>query len=161
MPVAELLSIFAIGAFLLWLMKSPTSRETSQTIRTGQKKETLVKTYSDMATAMESPTMTSNSVARVKCRECKVWFPRLEWMTNKECDNPNCTCPEVRKLRQATNDVINKAKESSKINIVNVKRATISPTGYEEETPQYMIDVPDVMVIDVIVPKQFNGNRRK
>lgn len=108
--------------------------------------------------------MTSNnsggSVARLQCRACKVWFARLDWMTNKECDNPNCTCPEVRKLRQTTNEVINKAKESSKTNVVNVKRATL-PTGYDEETPQYMVDVPDVMVIDVIVPKQFGGNRRK
>lgn len=105
---------------------------------------------------------TDSSVARVKCRECKVWFPRLDWMTNKECNNPNCSCPEVKKLRNAANDVINKAKESSRIttNIINVKRGTI-PTGYEEETPQYMVDVPDVMVIDVIVPKQFGGNRRK
>lgn len=97
---------------------------------------------------------------RIKCKECQIWFSRVDWMTNKVCENPNCGCPEVKKLRQAANDVISKAQETGRTNVINVKRATISPTGYEETTPQYMIDVPDVMVIDVIVPKQFRGNRK-
>jgi hypothetical protein len=81
-------------------------------------------------------------------------------MTNKECDNPNCRCPEVKKSMQAANDVIEKASESSKANIINIKRGSITPTGYVADVSQYMIDVPDVMVIDVIVPKQFHGKRK-
>jgi hypothetical protein len=102
-----------------------------------------------------------NSVAKVQCKECKVWWPRLDWMQNKECDNPNCRCPEVMKLRQLTQDVIEKAQESSKQNHIIAKQSDIFPTGYDETKDQYMIDVPPVMVIDVIVPKQFRGKKGK
>lgn len=97
--------------------------------------------------------------SRVKCRECGIWFPRLEWMKNKECDNPNCRCPEVQKLRKAANDVIEKAQTQAGINVINTSRATI-PTGYVKEEQQNMIDVPDVMVVDIIVPKTHFGRRR-
>jgi hypothetical protein len=97
---------------------------------------------------------------RIKCKDCQTWFMRVDWMTNKECDNPNCRCPEVKKSMQAANDVIEKASESSKANIINIKRGSITPTGYVADIPQYMCDVPDVMVIDMIVPKQFHGKRK-
>ena len=97
---------------------------------------------------------------RLQCKECDVWFPRLAWMKNTNCDNPNCKCPEVKKLRDQANQVINKAMESSRVNVVNINRSFIDPTGYEEQTPQYMVDTPDVMVIDVIVPKQFRGKKK-
>lgn len=156
MLVVELLSIFAIGVFLLSRMKSLIWKETFPSMTSTPERSINPKIW---VMVVEKPAMT-NETARVKCRECKVWFPRLEWMTNKECNNPNCSCPEVRKLREAANDVINKAKQSSRTNIVNTKRGTV-PTGYDEPTPQYMVDVPDVLVIDVIVPKQFGSNRRK
>lgn len=110
-----------------------------------------------MEPTLMSPSMTD---IRIKCKECQTWFMRVDWMSNKECDNPNCRCPEVQKLKQAANDVIEKASESSKVNIINIKRGPITPTGYIAENSQYMMDIPDVMVIDMIVPKQFNGKRK-
>lgn len=106
----------------------------------------------------ETQTMTND--IRIKCRECSKHFKRLEWMQNKECENPNCRCPEVQKLRDAANDAISKASDSSRFNVINIKRSTIDPTGYDEKTAQYMVDVPDVMVIDMIVPKQYNRKRK-
>jgi hypothetical protein len=103
---------------------------------------------------LETPTM--NDI-RIKCKECQMWFMRVDWMANKNCDNPNCRCPEVNKVRQAANQAIQKASESSKINVVNIKRGPVLPTGYNEKTNQYMRDVADVMTIEMIVPK----NRRK
>ena len=108
----------------------------------------------------ETPGRSTSNDIRIKCRECSRRFERLKWMANKECDNPNCRCPEVKKVRDAANEAITKASDSSRVNIINVKRAAVTPTGYDEGTPQYMCDVPDVMVIDVIVPKQFHKKRK-
>lgn len=108
---------------------------------------------------MAEETTTVNDI-RIRCKECEQWFMRLDWMANKNCDNPNCRCPEVQRVRQAANEVINKASESSKVNIINIKRGPITPTGYTVDVPQYMVDVPDVMVIDMIVPKQHFGKKK-
>lgn len=98
--------------------------------------------------------------ANIMCKLCDKRFERLEWMKNKDCDNPNCRCPEIQKLKQITNQVIDKAsRSSSAANIQSIKRNTL-PTGYEEKVNQYMVDVPDVMVVDIIVPKT-NGKKRK
>lgn len=95
---------------------------------------------------------------KITCKICKTRFDRLDWMTKKDCENPNCRCPEVVKLRQTTNDVINKAKESSG-NQQRITRTTV-PTGYDADTKQYMMDVPDVLVVDILVPYR-NQNPRK
>jgi hypothetical protein len=76
-------------------------------------------------------------------------------MTMKTCENPECTCPEVAKLRKQTQEVIDKARGSTggAVNVLSTKRNTV-PTGYDKDVNQYMVDVPDVMVVDVIVPKK-------
>lgn len=94
---------------------------------------------------------------KITCKPCGVRMDRLDWLRNKTCENPNCNCPEVKKLRQQTQEVIDKAKGST--NVQSVKRASV-PTGYESGVPQYMIDIPDVMVIDVIVPKTHFGHKK-
>lgn len=86
-------------------------------------------------------------VAKVLCKECQVWMPRIDWLTNKTCDNPNCKCPEVQKLIQQTQQVINKAS-GGKVVDINIHRGAV-PHGYNKDAPngQYVIDVPDVKVI--------------
>ncbi len=100
----------------------------------------------------------------ILCKLCDKRFDRLEWMKNKECDNPNCRCPEVQKLKKVTQQVINKASESSEAavngNVQAMHRGTV-PTGYKADTPQYMVDVPDVLVVDIIVPKTHNFNKKR
>lgn len=152
------LLIFVTGAFPQWQKifriskKEPCPPADWKTTRMSVRVRTLHMTIG------ETQTMTND--IRIKCRECSKHFKRLEWMQNKECENPNCRCPEVQKLRDAANDAINKASDSSRFNVINIKRATIDPTGYDEKVDQYMVDVPDVMVIDMIVPKQYNRKRK-
>ena len=96
---------------------------------------------------------------KITCKQCKVSMDRLTYMQMKTCENPNCTCPEVVKVRTQAQQVIEKAKATS-ANAQSVKRNTI-PTGYDDTVDQYMVDVPDVMVIDVIVPKEGNNRRKR
>jgi hypothetical protein len=95
---------------------------------------------------------------KITCKPCGIRMDRLDWLRNKTCENPNCSCPEVKKLRQQTQEVIDKAR--GEVNVQSVKRNTL-PTGYLEEVPQYMADVPDVMVMDIIVPKNNFGHKQK
>lgn len=95
---------------------------------------------------------------KLTCKECHTTMDRLTWMTTRACENPNCKCPEVVKLRQQTQEIINKAK--GPVNVQSIKRNTV-PTGYNEDVHQYMVDIPDVMVIDVIVPKNGGGQKRR
>lgn len=97
---------------------------------------------------------------KLTCKECHVTMDRLTWMSNKSCENPNCKCPEVQKLRQTTQDVINKASRAAATNVQSIKRNTV-PTGYSEDVDQYMVDIPDVMVVDIIVPKNGGGQKRR
>lgn len=97
----------------------------------------------------------------ITCKECNERFSRLEWMTNRTCTNPNCRCPEVAKAREAMNQVIDKAKEVTAQYMQQARRETI-PTGYNENTDQYMCDVPDVLRVEVIVPKvHFHSKKGK
>jgi hypothetical protein len=102
--------------------------------------------------------MTASNNINITCKKCEKKFSRLEYMTHKTCENPNCTCPEVARLRQQAKDVIEKARLTS--NVQAVKRAS-PPTGYIEDQAQYMVDVPDVMTIDIIVPKTNFGHKRR
>jgi len=156
--IVVLLLIYVIDASPRLLMRYRTSREIIQKICLSRTISKVIKRTSSLDIPPKE-TMMANDI-RIKCRECDVWFQRLEWMRNKECDNPNCRCPEVAKVRATAIKAIEKAKESSKTNIINIKRNPISPTGYDAETAQYMCDVPDVMVVDVIVPKSGNRKRR-
>jgi hypothetical protein len=166
MPLLAPLLICVIGAFLPWRRIYPMLKMESMggNLPKNTRMKVRVKTFG-MDTG-EIPIMTNetgsrSSDIRIKCRECSKHFKRLEWMQNKECENPNCRCPEVQKLRDAANEAIDKAKDTSRVNIINIKRAAVAPTGYDAETKQYMVDVPDVMVIDMIVPKQFNRKKGK
>lgn len=85
-------------------------------------------------------------------------FDRLAYMQMKSCENPECTCPEVAKLRKQAQDVIEKAK-GSPINVQAIQRYTV-PTGYIANETQIEIDVPDVLIVDIIVPKT-NFRKRK
>src|ERR1700677_2019734 len=105
-----LLWTFVTGVFQPSPMKSPISKVKPPT-GNGRKRMEPTLTLEDS---------TVNDI-RIKCKECQMWFMRVDWMANKDCDNPNCRCPEVQKLRQAANDVIEKASESSKVNIINIK----------------------------------------
>lgn len=86
--------------------------------------------------------------AKVLCKQCDTQMERLDWLTKKSCDNPNCKCPEVQKLIKATQDVIVKAQGNR--TIVNVHRGPI-PHGYNAEAPngQYVIPMPDVKLITI------------
>ena len=94
---------------------------------------------------------------KITCKPCGQMMDRLGWMANKTCENPNCNCPEVVKLRKQTQEVIDKARG---VTVQSVKRNTL-PTGYDDKLHQYMVDVPDVLVVDVIVPKNNFGHKRK
>jgi hypothetical protein len=86
--------------------------------------------------------------AKVRCNLCQETMERLDWMTKTHCENPNCRCPEVQKLIQATQAVIVKAQGNR--TIVNVQRGPV-PHGYNAEAAngQYVIGMPDVKVITV------------
>src|SRR5579864_2577886 len=101
------LLICVIGAFLPWRRIYPMLRMESMegNLPKNMKMKVRVKTFG-MDTG-EIPVMTND--IRIKCRECSKHFKRLEWMQNKECENPNCRCPEVQKLRDAANEAIDKA----------------------------------------------------
>lgn len=89
-----------------------------------------------------------SSKAMLRCNQCQEHMPRLEWMTRKECDNPNCKCPEVQKLIKATQDAIQKAQKPR--TTVEVHRGSV-PHGYDADAAngQYVIPMPDVKVITV------------
>lgn len=102
------------------------------------------------------PTMGASSMI-VTCKACKQRFNGDEWMKKTTCDNPNCSCPGVKELTQKTSQVMEKMRSGP---VQNIKRGTL-PTGYLAEVKQYMMDVPDVMVVDIIVPKQHFSKKRK
>jgi hypothetical protein len=97
----------------------------------------------------------SPKVINIHCKRCDKDFTRLEWMQNKVCDNPECNCPEIRKTMQQATDVINKAKESSRVNHIKTTTTTI-PTGYIDDVnvDQLEIDVPPITVIEITPPKR-------
>lgn len=90
---------------------------------------------------------------QVLCRTCDKRMGRLTWMTQKECDNPNCKCPEVQKLIQATKNVISKAQGYHMA--LEVKRGAV-PHGYDANTTQgqYVIPMPDVKLMIVTPTKR-------
>jgi len=92
------------------------------------------------------------SNAYIHCKKCDKHFKRLEWMTNKVCDNPNCNCPEVKKAMTAANAAIEKAKQTSQ-NVIKTLVVSM-PTARDETKDQLDIIIPPVTVIDVIVPKR-------
>jgi len=94
-------------------------------------------------------TMSKRSSPNIHCKWCDTTFTRLDWMTKKICDNPNCNCPEVKKAMRAATTAINKAMDSSK-NEITVKEYVI-PDNYDEALGEHqlMIECPPVMVIDI------------
>jgi hypothetical protein len=99
------------------------------------------------------------SSARVHCKACKVWMPRLEWMTKKECDNPNCTCPEVKKMVKRAAEVIDKARGSSR-NSIQISTSFV-PDNNNEVVDQYFIEVPKVMTMIITPPNARNVPKKK
>ena len=91
--------------------------------------------------------------AMVHCKKCSKDFTRLDWMTNKVCDNPDCNCPEVKKAMQAAEAAINKAKQTSRT-FIKITTTTM-PTQRDETKDQMYIQVPPVTVIDVTLPKKL------
>lgn len=85
---------------------------------------------------------------RITCKQCKTVMTRLEWMTNKSCEQPDCKCPEVQKLVQATQQVINKAAGRQPAAFSYVHRGAV-PHGYKEGPDLYWLACPDVKVITV------------
>ena len=100
-----------------------------------------------------------SSTARVKCKGCNVWMPRLDWMTKKECENPNCTCPMVKDAMRKTRQVIETAQGAPGKNKIVIETAFV-PSNRNEERDQYYIDVPPVMVVS-ITPPNLKGARGK
>jgi hypothetical protein len=94
----------------------------------------------------------TNPGARVRCKRCDKTFDRLDWMTNKVCDNPDCNCPEIQKSMKAANDAINKAKTTSRINTIKIVTETI-PTERDESKKQYVMDAAPITSITVTPPK--------
>lgn len=150
-PLASILICVIIASHLL-LRTFPTL-----------KKETFHPSIRRMGRSIETGTINNTSVktamtVKLTCKVCNVTMDRLTWMSNRSCENPNCKCPEVQKLRRQAQEVINKAR--GPVNIQSVKRNTV-PTGYDEAVDQYMVDIPDVMVVDIIVPKNGGGQKRR
>lgn len=87
------------------------------------------------------------------CKGCNVRFDRLDWLTNKVCENPDCNCPEIRKTMRATQVAIHRASESSRLVNKIVVTETVIPTGWEEEEDQYYIPIPGVQVINITPSK--------
>ena len=94
-----------------------------------------------------------NPGPNITCKQCSKVFSRLDWLTNKVCDNPDCNCPEVKKSMQAANDAINKAKSSSRLNAIKVTTETI-PTGRIVTEDQLVINVPPITTIEITVPRK-------
>lgn len=95
------------------------------------------------------------SKAQVYCKHCKRNFARLEWMTNKICDNPNCNCPEIRKSMEQATKAIDKARATSVVGRNTIKVTTTTmPTGMDENLDQYFIEIAPVTVIEVTPPKK-------
>lgn len=94
-----------------------------------------------------------SEAARVKCKGCEVWMPRLDWMTKKECENPNCTCPLVKEAMRKTQQVIEQAQNGGRtINLIDTQTAFV-PSDKNPREDQYFIDVPKVMTITVTPPR--------
>lgn len=147
-----LLLIFVIGVLHMLQTTSRTSMEITPPVMTMKPKKKTINKHSLNRTPRK---MTAGKL--VFCKKCQT---RVEWLTKRDCENPECTCPEVQKLRKVTQEVIEKAQQTAAQNVQQIRRNT-PPTGYLEDVPQYMVDVPDVMVIDVIVPKTNFGHKRK
>lgn len=84
----------------------------------------------------------------VRCKQCDKQFTRLEWMTNKTCENPNCNCPEVKKAINEATNVIEKVMRSTQI---EVSENTV-PDGWDDTAPdgtQLQVSCPLVQVTDV------------
>lgn len=97
----------------------------------------------------------SAKAGRITCRECKrVFDDRLEWMTNKVCENPNCRCPEVQRAMNMTTNAIEKAKTKPYIHIV--KQSPVKE-DIDGKVSQYYIEVPDVISTTIF----RNGRRPK
>lgn len=94
---------------------------------------------------------------QILCKGCDQHMGRLEWMSKKTCDNPNCKCPEVQKLIQQTNAVITKAQQSS-YNVISINRGGV-PHGYDATVDQVVINVPDVKVITITQVRESRKNK--
>jgi hypothetical protein len=91
----------------------------------------------------------------IRCNQCQERFSRLEWMTNKNCDNPNCSCPEVKKVAAQATQAINNAK--SRAGFQMAKIVVPLPTQMKADVEQYYIDVEPMVVYEI----HKNRSKRK
>lgn len=83
----------------------------------------------------------------IKCKQCEKKFSRLEWMTNKNCDNPNCSCPEVKKVAAQANTAIQVAKQKAGFNVT--KKIIPIPTQCDSTKDQYFIEVEPLIMYEI------------
>lgn len=98
--------------------------------------------------------MRVNRGPKVHCKMCDKDFSRIDWLKNKDCDNPNCSCPEVKRAMRAANDAIKKAQDTSR-NEISINEYEI-PDNYDEDLGrnQLMVDCLPVMVINITPSKR-------
>jgi hypothetical protein len=150
-PLLVLLWIFATAALQPSKTTYPilTKEQSIQMSSRSRKKRNRARTINNL----DGVSQMSPKVVNITCKRCDKTFTRLEWMTNKICDNPNCNCPEVRKTMEQANAVIDKAKQSSRINSIKVTTETM-PTKRNDRVDQLEIDVPPVTVVEITPVKR-------
>src|SRR5260370_11596386 len=135
------LLIFAIAASLRLLKRSP--------MWVMANSQSIPKKSRTINHSLSGKIILSNN-ARVTCKQCKKSFKRITWLENRVCENPNCSCPEVKRSMKAANEAISKAQTSSKSTDIK-KYETPLPDDYDTllGENQYYVDCPPVQVINI------------
>lgn len=89
---------------------------------------------------------------QITCKVCKKQFKAIDWLSNKQCAEPNCQAPEVQKLVQQAQSVIDKASDGNKV-MTTIERGPV-PHGFQAGKAQTVLTVPDVKLITVYPRKK-------
>lgn len=99
----------------------------------------------------------SGNIGKIKCKTClKVFNNNLEYLQNKECDNPNCKCINVREAMRQTEELLEKVRLPKVI--LHPKVCILPDDCTDTSILRRWVEVDEALYCTVVPKKDF---RRK
>lgn len=102
----------------------------------------------------------NGNIGKIKCKKCpKVFNNHLEYLQNKECENPDCQCINVKEAMRQTEELLEKVRQPKVI--LHPKVCDLPDDCSDTSIERRLVNVDQALYCTVVPKKDFRKPSRK